>query len=151
MKKNFLTFLLLITSTFGVISACTPTNEPTTSQNEIVTGIDIGGASSVYVGETIKLIAQVNGTNNQKVTWTSEDSNIATVDSNGTVTGVKSGTVNIIATSDQDPNFSAKKEINVSQRKTEGLIIDLLNKEGIVPSKNPIKTIEVPILYLLIK
>ena len=138
MKKNFLTFLLLITSTFGVISACGPTSEPTTSQNEIVTGIDIGGASSVYVGETIKLIAQVNGTNNQKVTWTSEDSNIATVDNNGTVTGVKTGKVNIIATSDQDPNFSAKKEINVSQRKTEGLIIDLLNKEGIDKNENGI-------------
>ena len=131
MKKNFLPLLLLITTTFGVITSCGPSSNPTTSQQEIVTGVEIGGAGSVYVGETIKLVAQVNGTTNQQVVWSSNDTSIATIDNNGTLTGINPGTVEIIATSVKDTNFSASKTIIVSQRKAESLKIDLVNSEQV--------------------
>ena len=61
---------------------------------ETVTELRISGASSVTVGSTIKLTA------NKKVTWKSSNPSIATVDENGNVKGLKTGTVTIIATTE---------------------------------------------------
>ena len=74
------------------------------------------GATSVKVGETLQLSAVVSGTNNpsQEVTWTSSDTNTATVDGNGLVTGKAAGSVEITATSTLDKTKSDKITLTVA-------------------------------------
>jgi len=57
-------------------------------------------AAEVEVGRRIQLTAQVlpEDASNRKVTWTSSDASIATVDENGRVKGISAGTVTITAT-----------------------------------------------------
>ncbi|MBO5614268.1 MAG: Ig-like domain-containing protein [Prevotella sp.] len=55
---------------------------------------------SVLSGKSVKLSYKfTDGSTSEKVTWTSDDSSIATVSSDGTVKGIKSGTtfINVIA------------------------------------------------------
>lgn len=66
-----------------------------------VTGVGVSPSSdSIEVGETLELNATVTPANasNQNVTWASSDDGVATVDSNGVVTGVAAGTATITAT-----------------------------------------------------
>lgn len=65
-----------------------------------VTDITINGASRVNVGDSIYLTAVVSPSNAtiKKVKWSSSNSEIATVDSNGKVTGQSNGYANIKAT-----------------------------------------------------
>ena len=58
-------------------------------------------SSTINVGGTVALAANItpNNASQQAVTWKSSDSSIASVDSSGLVTGIKDGTVTIIATS----------------------------------------------------
>lgn len=57
---------------------------------------------TLEVGKKYGLIAKVKPTNadNQNVSWSSNDKNIAVVDANGVVTAIGSGTTSIIATSE---------------------------------------------------
>lgn len=79
---------------------------------------------------TVKATATVlpeNATNKQ-VTWTTGDSKIATVDSNGVVTVLSEGTVDIIATAADGSNITGKATLTVTKKKTE---------EKPDPGKNP--------------
>ena len=66
-----------------------------------VTDVKILGSSTVYKGNTTKLIAVATYSNGSKnsnnITWSSTNSNIASVNSSGVVTGIKNGTVLITA------------------------------------------------------
>ncbi len=76
-----------------------PSNSPTPTTID-PTGVTIGGLTEVYVGKSIQLWATVSPDNatNKSVTWSSNNSGIATVDENGNVTGVSAGTVTITVT-----------------------------------------------------
>lgn len=68
-------------------------------ESEKVTGVKFNSYNyTISVGETYKLIAMVLPTTakNKDVTWVSSDSNIATVNTSGLVTGVSSGKTQII-------------------------------------------------------
>ncbi|WP_299681368.1 PKD-like domain-containing protein [uncultured Tenacibaculum sp.] len=54
--------------------------------------LPISGANEVCIGETINL---TEGTTGASILWTSSDTSIATVDTNGVVTGITFGTVDI--------------------------------------------------------
>lgn len=71
---------------------------------------------SVYEGDTIILSATVSPDNatNKKITWSSNDTSVATVDSNGVVTAKKSGSVKITAKSSSNTNISDSKTITVN-------------------------------------
>lgn len=74
-----------------------------------------GAATEVEVEDTLQLTATVDVTNeaDDSVTWSSSDEEVATVDSDGLVTGVAEGSVTITATSDFDESKSGSYGLDV--------------------------------------
>ncbi|WP_461810935.1 glycoside hydrolase domain-containing protein [Faecalimonas sp.] len=74
-----------------------------------------GSSQNVTAGKTLQLHAELKPDNllNTQVKWMTSSSKIATVSKNGLVTGKKTGTVTITATSLQDTKKMAKININV--------------------------------------
>ena len=84
----------------------------------LVTGVSVAPAqATIRVGNTttIKAIITPDDATEKAVTWTSSDDTVATVDSNGVVTGVKVGTATITATT-MDGSFTATCEVNVNRK-----------------------------------
>lgn len=81
-----------------------------------VTGVTVTPATaSIAVGATQTLSAGVNPYNaNQSVTWSSNNTNVANVNSNGIVTGVAAGMATITATSVADNTKSQTATITVN-------------------------------------
>lgn len=71
----------------------------------------------IYKGETILLSAEVlpANANNKNVLWSSNDPNIATVNSSGTVTAIQGGNCIITATT-EDGGISATAQVKVRER-----------------------------------
>lgn len=68
-----------------------------------VTGLSLNKENvSLVIGDSETLVATVSPDNatNKAVTWKSSDTNVATVDGNGKVTGIKKGTTTITATTE---------------------------------------------------
>lgn len=89
-----------------------------------VTGIKINNTSTtIPVGssETLNAVITPSNATDKKVTWTSKDSTIATVDSNGKVTGIKSGTTTITAKSSNGKKATCK--VKVITNSTHNVII----------------------------
>ena len=86
-----------------------------------VAGITINeGSESIVVGSKTLLssvLEPINATN-QKITWSSSNGEIATVDEYGIVEGLKAGNVIITATT-EDGNKQATCEITVTNKKVE--------------------------------
>jgi len=80
-------------------------------------GITISGDDEIKVDESKTYTATVMPANasNKNVAWSSSNSNIASVNQNGVVTGVKNGEVDIIATSAADSTVIGRKHILVKQ------------------------------------
>lgn len=85
-------------------------------------------------------IIPANATN-KGIMWKSEDESIATVSSNGLITGKKEGTVNVVATT-KDGNF--EKTVRVIVKKIELENIELPEKETVELGKS--KTLEYKLL-----
>ena len=100
MKVRFLYLLCLLTC---ILPACLsddnePVDEPVTIT---VTGVSVSPESiSLECGETKQLTAKISPENATAgdITWTSSDEAIATVSSDGTVTGISKGTATVTAT-----------------------------------------------------
>ncbi len=87
---------------------------------EHVTGIELASAEEIVnIGEPLTLTANTLplGTTDNEVTWASSDEEIATVDRNGKVTGIKPGNCTIKATA-VDGGFEATCNITVVQPAT---------------------------------
>ena len=81
-----------------------------------VTGVALDkSTANVTVGKTVQLTATVSPSNatSKGVTWASSDTSIATVDANGKVKGVKSGTATITVTTD-DGGYTATCKVTVT-------------------------------------
>jgi predicted phage tail protein len=88
----------------------------TTTETIPVTGISISPTkASLGISKTLQITSTLSPSDasNKTVTWTSSDPTIVRVSSTGLVTGIKSGSVNIIAKS-QDGSFTAISQITVS-------------------------------------
>lgn len=103
---------------------------------EHVTGIELASAEEIVnIGEPLTLTANTLplGTTDNEVTWASSDEEIATVDRNGKVTGIKPGNCTIKATS-VDGGFVAECSITVVQPAKEIMLskqnISIMVKES---------------------
>ena len=78
------------------------------------------GSRKVAAGSTLQLKAICSPENASitSVTWTSKNPNIATVDENGVVTGLKKGSANIVATAADGSKISATAFLTVTQSVT---------------------------------
>ena len=82
-----------------------------------VTGVTVGPATSTgAVGSTVQLTATIApaGATGKKVTWSSSDSTVATVDVRGLVKRLKVGTATITATSQDDATKTGTSAITVA-------------------------------------
>ena len=89
----------------------------TSAETAVVNSITVASetVNTVKLGEEITLVATVDATyvEDMGVTWSSADDSIATVASDGKVTGVTAGKVKITATSSFDSSKSGELEIEV--------------------------------------
>ena len=82
-----------------------------------VTGVTVGPATSTgAVGSTVQLTATIApaGATGKKVTWSSSNSAVATVDVRGLVKRLKVGTATITATSQDDATKTGTSAITVA-------------------------------------
>ena len=106
-----------------------------------VTGITLNQttASLTSRGQTLQLTATVTPENatNKSVTWSSSNTAVATVDANGLVTAVSSGTATITAKTADGSNKTATcaVTVNISVPASEGISVSPVTLEsgGIVP------------------
>lgn len=83
-----------------------------------VSSISVSPSSkSLYEGQHVDLTATISPSNatNKEVKWTSEDSRVATVNSNGRVTAVKAGTTIIKCTAEDGSKKSGECRITVEE------------------------------------
>lgn len=120
------------TTESSTIENSTEPSSPTTESSTIessteptdikVTSINLNTDNYVmYSNQYLQLKAIVSPTNatNKNVTWSSNNTKIATVDNNGKVKALKIGNATIIATSTDGSNVSAQCKIKVVQRVTK--------------------------------
>ena len=115
------TAVITATSTNGKTAGCTVT----VSKKEIpIIEISLDKSSATLTeGETTTIVATVlpeNTTDSKSVSWSSSNSEVATVDANGTVTAKRAGTAVIIATSTNGKTAGctvtvSKKEIPITE------------------------------------
>lgn len=113
----------------------TPTEVPAVTVAKVT--IDKGSAELTVGGEMLSLTATVTMSDDTTqtsaqsgvVTWSSSDSNIATVDENGKVTGIAAGTATITATSVQKSSDGKTVTATCSVTVTATTFTVKLNKE----------------------
>ena len=114
MRKIKVISLMLICLISIVLSGCLniAINNNQTSNKLIITGESI-----VEKGSSIQL--SIEEESDRVIEWISADKEIASVNSNGVVTGVSVGTVTIIARDENDTSLSGRISIKVVNKKIE--------------------------------
>ena len=132
MKKNLLSVLSVFAVAVLLYGCNQPdvdssNSEPDVSDSEItVEGIAINSVNDIRTiteGDTLQLSATVYPSGaNQSVTWSSENSEVATIDENGLVTAVGAGNVSINAFSVANPEISASFALIVEEKEPEVIL-----------------------------
>ena len=84
---------------------------------QAVTSLELAETSGVvYVGKTVQLKPTIQPQNaaNKKLTWSSSDESIATVNANGQIKGVNVGEVKITATSTDGPSITYNATVKIA-------------------------------------
>jgi hypothetical protein len=113
--RNAGTVTITATSVNNITGTITITVNPIPVTPAVpVTGVTIGGLQTLTVGESTTLTAAIAPTDasNQNVTWSSDNTAVATV-TNGIVTAISAGTANITITTAEGP-FTATLAITVN-------------------------------------
>ena len=148
MQKVSRTLLLAGVLAFGTLTAACGDSVVTNPVVDAVQSVSVSPSNaSINVGTTIQLAANVvaTGTVSRTVTWTSSDATVASVDQTGKVSGLKGGTVTIIATSTADNTkataaaivvspviviIPVPPSIGINSVTQNGLAVNLLNTNG---------------------
>jgi len=99
----------------GVLCSATLDNVTVTASVPVTSVSVTPGSATINVGATQQLTAAISPSNasNKNVTWTSNNTSVATVSSTGLVTGVAAGTATITVTT-QDGDKTASSAITVT-------------------------------------
>ncbi len=126
-------FSILIIAFMVALTACSDGTSNGDSSNSNVTNLYVVSSLTIERDNTADVISLITPTNavNQTLHYSSSDEKIATVDDNGTVTGVAYGRAIITVTSDDNPNIKRAVYINVNNpvdtrcdTSTQGYAID---------------------------
>jgi hypothetical protein len=120
--------LCLCCSTATFFISCGKDNSESENESVKVTGVSLDKtALTLETGETETLVVTVvpDDATNKAVAWTSSNSEVASVDNNGTVTAIVAGTAVIIVTTN-DGGKTATCEVTVLNPQTfdEGVLIN---------------------------
>lgn len=121
-KKSFSIWAKLVTGTNTYYDQEIYSMNGTKSTEVSVTSVSLNKSTlDIKVGETATLTATINPTNatNKNVTWESDNTQIATVDTAGKVTAIKEGTAKITVKT-KDGNYTATCIVTVS--KNDGIV-----------------------------
>lgn len=106
--------------------------------SQLATGIVLNKTvDSLVVGQidTLSVLVSPRDTTNKNVKWSSSDPDIATVDDNGKITAIKTGTATITATVDDGRNLHAPCIVHVTdlltKKKKADIVITLDNSMNI--------------------
>jgi uncharacterized protein YjdB len=132
---EYSTYRLQITATAGYNATFVGEIElfaPGSSTPTAVTGVAITPATAgVFVGGQKQLTSNVSpSTASQEVTWTSDNSAVATVSSSGVVTGVSVGTATITARSTADNTKTATSTVTVTEPQPPMALTDRTDPVG---------------------
>jgi len=128
----FFVFIFIGTSVFSITSYAVDTNSESTDPSVGHALVLKSESLSVVERKTIKMTATVTNVETQpKITWSSSDSKIATVDSNGLVKGISAGKAIIFAKAVVDgETLSGEFAINVVT--SSNFLKDLLENQQIL-------------------
>lgn len=121
-KKSFSIWAKLVTGTNTYYDQEIYSMNGTKPTEVSVTSVSLNKSTlDIKVGETATLTATINPTNatNKNVTWESDNTQIATVDTVGKVTAIKEGTAKITVKT-KDGNYTATCIVTVS--KNDGIV-----------------------------
>lgn len=121
-KKSFSIWAKLVTGTNTYYDQEIYSMNGTKPTEVSVTSVSLNKSTlDIKVGETATLTATINPTNatNKNVTWKSDNTQIATVDTAGKVTAIKEGTAKITVKT-KDGNYTATCIVTVS--KNDGIV-----------------------------
>ena len=109
----------------GSFAASTASYTLTVTDTRTDNGLAFAEASqTVYIGETLTAPTLTNP-NNLSVTYSCDNTDVATVDANGNVTGVAAGTATITASFAGDNNYKAGSvSYTVTVKKAPGVAVD---------------------------
>lgn len=140
--KKMLTMALCLLTLMTFFTLPTQTFAESIQVKKIV----IEGGVTIAVGGTCKLKAVINPSNasNKKVTWSSSNKNIATVNCNGVVTGKNPGTVTIKATSKDNKKVYGSRKITVKNVAVSSVKLNKTNYEIIGGKKITLKATVYP-------
>ena len=141
MKKNILILSICSLITLSGCNNNTSSSNSSTlvnssSINEIITGIEIAGPKSCMVGKTIRLIADVLGSDNDDVIWKSNNLEIATINEEGVLTGLSEGEVEIKAISKKDETKFNTTLISITLPKAKEINVEIEANESVTYDKN---------------
>ena len=113
-----------------------------------VTSVSLNKTSaSIYINGTEKLTETISPTNatNKSVTWTSSNSSIVSVDSNGNIKGIKEGTATItVKTNDENKIATCNVTVKANDAKVSGVslnktstVLDVSDTESLVATISP--------------
>lgn len=121
-KKSFSIWAKLVTGTNTYYDQEIYSMNGTKPTEVSVTSVSLNKSTlDIKVGETATLTATINPTNatNKNVTWKSDNTQIATVDTAGKITAIKEGTAKITVKT-KDGNYTASCIVTVS--KNDGIV-----------------------------
>lgn len=121
-KKSFSIWAKLVTGTNTYYDQEIYSMNGTKPTEVSVTSVSLNKSTlDIKVGETATLTATINPTNatNKNVTWKSDNTQIATVDTAGKITAIKEGTAKITVKT-KDGNYTATCIVTVS--KNDGIV-----------------------------